>query len=170
MCIGENEAASPWEPLHVERGFQRHQSTVTVVGVSGLYNVFGGSRAAAIVQEIADALAFVGSNDYRFAGQPGCALNPSHAAALHRAGYSKAQLQGELFERSKKPVRAFPNPQHLAPRQRDLGLLADETLVPFAERPEDVLLVVAGASGAGAHSLCLPTFGNTRAVTVAIPS
>ena len=86
MCIGENEAASPWEPLHVERGFQRHQSTVTVVGVSGLYNVFGGSRAAAIVQEIADALAFVGSNDYRFAGQPGCALNPSHAAALHRAG------------------------------------------------------------------------------------
>ena len=79
-------------------------------------------------------------------------------------------MQGELFERSKKPVRAFPNPQHLAPRQRDLGLLADETLVPFAERPEDVLLVVAGASGAGAHSLCLPTFGNTRAVTVAIPS
>ena len=61
-------------------------------------------------------------------------------------------------------------PHHLAPRQRDLGLLADETLVPFAERPEDVLIVVAGASGAGAHSLCLPTFGNTRAVTVAIPS
>jgi hypothetical protein len=73
-----------------------------------------------------------------------------------------------LFERSKKPVRAFPNPHHLAPRQRDLGRLADETLVPFAERPEDVLIFVAGASGAGAHSLCLPTFGNTRAVTVAI--
>ena len=30
MCIGENEAASPCEPLHVERGFQRQESTVTV--------------------------------------------------------------------------------------------------------------------------------------------
>ena len=68
MCVGENEAENPWEPLHVEHGFQRHQSTVTVVGVSGAFNVFGGSRAMAIVQEIADALAFMGSNDYRFAG------------------------------------------------------------------------------------------------------
>jgi hypothetical protein len=170
MCVGENEEENPWEPLHVERGFPRQQSTVTVVGVSGVYNVFGGSRAAAIVQEIADALAFVGSNDYRFAGQPGCALNPSHAAALHQAGYSKAQVQGELFERSKKPLSAFPNRRHLASRQRDLGPLADDTLVPFAERPQDVLLFVAGASGAGAHTLCLPTFGNTRAVTMAIAS
>ncbi len=29
-CIGENEEASCWEPLHVERGFDRGQSTVTV--------------------------------------------------------------------------------------------------------------------------------------------
>jgi hypothetical protein len=29
-CIAENEAASRWEPLHVERGLQRQDSTVTV--------------------------------------------------------------------------------------------------------------------------------------------
>ena len=29
-CIGENEELSCWEPLHVERGFDRDQSTVTV--------------------------------------------------------------------------------------------------------------------------------------------
>jgi hypothetical protein len=168
MCVGENEEHNPWEPLHVQRGFQLQQSTVTVVGVSGVFNIFGGSRAEAIVQEIADALSFVGSNDYRFAGQPGCALNPNHAAALHLAGYNKAQVQEALFERSKKPASAFPNRHHLAPRQRDLGVLTDDTLVPFAERPEDVLIFVVGASGAGAHTLGLPTFGNTRAVTVAI--
>src|SRR6185503_7268933 len=29
-CLAENEAASPWEPLSVERGFSREQSCVTV--------------------------------------------------------------------------------------------------------------------------------------------
>ena len=28
-CIGEHEEVSPWEPLHVERGFAREESTVT---------------------------------------------------------------------------------------------------------------------------------------------
>ncbi|MEE8443547.1 MAG: hypothetical protein V3S37_07340, partial [Dehalococcoidia bacterium] len=32
MCIAENEDENPWEPFHVERGFQREQSTVTIFG------------------------------------------------------------------------------------------------------------------------------------------
>ncbi len=169
MCVGENEEGSPWEPLHLERGLQPQQSAVTVLGVSGCFNIFGTSRAEAMVREIVDALAFVGSNDYRFAGQPACALNPKHATALHQAGYSKARLQAELSERSKKPVSAFSARHVLEPRQSELGDLTDDTLVAFAARPEDIILFVAGASGAGAHTLCLPSFGNTRAVTVALP-
>ncbi|HUJ75183.1 MAG TPA: hypothetical protein VL359_10010, partial [bacterium] len=30
FCFAENEAESPWEPLHVERGFKREESTVTL--------------------------------------------------------------------------------------------------------------------------------------------
>jgi hypothetical protein len=30
MVIGENEEKSPWEPLHVEKGFNKEESTVTV--------------------------------------------------------------------------------------------------------------------------------------------
>ena len=30
--VAENEAASPWEPLHVERGFPADATTVTVIG------------------------------------------------------------------------------------------------------------------------------------------
>src|SRR3546814_279807 len=30
FCLAENEMASPWEPLHVRRGFAPRQSTVTV--------------------------------------------------------------------------------------------------------------------------------------------
>src|SRR3990167_5362018 len=34
FCCTENEERNPWEPLHVERGFARERSAVTVVGVS----------------------------------------------------------------------------------------------------------------------------------------
>src|SRR5712664_4051335 len=35
-CVGEHEEASPWEPLHVERGFAPEESTVTVFSVVAL--------------------------------------------------------------------------------------------------------------------------------------
>lgn len=35
VCCAENEEANPWEPLHVERGYARDQSKVTVVGAEG---------------------------------------------------------------------------------------------------------------------------------------
>jgi hypothetical protein len=73
-----------------------------------------------------------------------------------------------LFELSKKPVHAFAHAALLDSRG-DLGPLTADTLVPFATRPEDILLFVTGASGAGVHNLCLPSFGNTRAVTVPLP-
>src|SRR4029077_11657091 len=34
-CVAENEDASPWEPLHVEAGFDRDASTVTAVPCEG---------------------------------------------------------------------------------------------------------------------------------------
>jgi hypothetical protein len=47
--------------------------------------------------------------------------------------------------------------------------LPDDRLIALTEHPEDVLIMVAGGSGAEGHNLCIPSFGNTRAVTVAVP-
>src|SRR2546422_111037 len=38
-CVAENEAESPWEPLHVEAGFPRDVSVVTVFGCEGPHNI-----------------------------------------------------------------------------------------------------------------------------------
>ena len=35
FCFAENEGRSPWEPLHVERGYDPDSSTVTMAGHSG---------------------------------------------------------------------------------------------------------------------------------------
>jgi len=51
ICIGEDEANSAWEPLHVEKGFARDTSTVTVfdeVGLGGGYG--GGGRHSGIFE------------------------------------------------------------------------------------------------------------------------
>ena len=44
--------------------------------------------------------------------------------------------------------------------------LDDEALLPITERHEDIMVMVAG--GAGKHSIFVPTFGVTRAVSVRV--
>ena len=44
--------------------------------------------------------------------------------------------------------------------------ISPDTLVSVAQRPEDVMVIVAG--GAGKHSMFVPTFGATRSVTRAV--
>src|SRR5690242_3243641 len=39
FCIAEYEAANPWEPLHVERGFSKDQSVVTVVNTEAPHSM-----------------------------------------------------------------------------------------------------------------------------------
>ena len=45
MCIAENEELSPWQPYHVDLGFQAHESAVTLVTVTGPGDILdSGSR------------------------------------------------------------------------------------------------------------------------------
>ena len=46
MCIAENEEDSPWQPYHMDRGFRRDESAVTVVSVTGPTDILdSGSRS-----------------------------------------------------------------------------------------------------------------------------
>jgi hypothetical protein len=44
MCVAENEEENPWEPFHVEKGFDKDASTVTIfvtrdeIDVNDLWN------------------------------------------------------------------------------------------------------------------------------------
>lgn len=160
FCVAENEEENPWEPLHVERGFPREASVVTMVGISSFINTFQAS-----VGQLAEAATFAGSNDYRFGGCSVFALNPLHARALADGGLTKAALKRGIFERSTKRVRDFER-SWLDPRQAELGSLDDpDAPVSLARAPEDLVVVVAGAGGAGGHSLVLPSFGNSVPVS-----
>jgi len=167
-CLAENEAASPWEPLSVERGFSREDSTVTVCGSEAPHNVndHGSTTAEGIVATVAATAATAGSNNVYLGGEPLVVLGPEHAATVAAAGWSKADFKRALWESARVPLGrlgaenlarfAVIDPASFKDRPAD-------TLIPIARDWRDIMVIVAG--GAGKHSAVVPTFGTTRSVT-----
>ncbi len=170
-CIAENEAASPWEPLHVERGFPAEASTVTVVGAECPHNINDHESLSAegLLTTIAGTVAITGTNDVFYKSEPLIVFGPEHAAAV-ATKYSKAETKRYLHEHGRLPLGKF-SPENIERRFRakfperyaNAGL---DTLVPMTQCAEDIMLAVVG--GAGKHSAFIPTFGATRSVTRAL--
>jgi hypothetical protein len=170
FCCAENEAESPWAPLHVERGFSAETSTVTVVGASGTLNMNTHAKSSDdLIRAIADSMAFAASNDYWLGGEPWLVLSPEHAQILHRDGLDKPEVRRRLWEQSKMAAgrMAMKDLERTRiSRRRELGEIDASTLLPVSPASEDIGLIVAGAPGT--HSVYIPSFGDTRAVTRAV--
>lgn len=169
----ENEAESPWEPLHVERGFQPEASTVTVVGAECPHNVndHQSITGVGILRMIAGTLATTGNNDvYNLEPHPAIVIGPEHARTIAADGFSKADVKRHVFENATLPLQRFSQEnidrRFLVTHKERYGDANSSTPVPMFQRPEDLLVVVIG--GAGKHSAVVPTFGVTVPVTKAI--
>ena len=167
FCCAENEAGSPWEPLHVERGFPQDASTVTVVGAEGTMNMNTHAKEAGeLMRIIADTMIHPPSNEYVHGGEPWLMLSPEHAEVLKRGGCSKRDVKRRLWELSKMPARRMSVRDLLRARESrgdELGEIGPDTPMTIAKRPEDIVIMIAG--GPGTHSVYIPCFGNSRAVT-----
>ncbi|MBI2848915.1 MAG: hypothetical protein HYX88_02155 [Chloroflexi bacterium] len=170
-CMAENARRSPWEPLHVERGFRPEDSTVTVVGADAPYNIndHGSTSAQDLLTTISNTMAVPGSNNALAGGEPLVVLGPEHAAIIAGDGWAKKEVKKFIFEKARLPLERFSaaNQRRLPTLRPDwVGKAKGPFLLPLADRAEDIMVLVAG--GAGKHSLFIPTFGTTRAVTRAV--
>jgi hypothetical protein len=167
FCCAENEAANPWEPLHVERGFEREASTVTVVGAEGTMNMNTHTKdAGELLRVFAETMQHPPSNEYCYGSEPWLVLSPEHAEILKAGGLTKLEAKRRLWELSKMPAGRMTEKDLLrvtAARGKELGEIRPDTLLTIAFRPEDIRLIVAG--GPGTHSVYVPCYGNTCAVT-----
>ena len=167
FCCAENEDDSPWEPLHVERGFDKNDSTVTIVGATGTVNFNTHAKDAIdLLKVLADSICFPTNNDYYFGGEPWLLLGPEHAEILHRAGLSKRDVKLKLWEKSMLHVDRLAAKDRMRlqhTRGAELGQFGTDTRIPISIKPEEISIIVAG--GAGTHSVHVPTFGHTRSVT-----
>lgn len=171
-CLAENEAVSPWAPLHVERGFAPGTSCVTVCGAEAPHNVndHASTTPEAMLMVLIGIAATTASNNVYLGGEPVFILGPEHAQTLALTGWSKAEVKRRLWKRIRVRLDRF-SPENLV-RFATIDPVAfapdrpGHAEVPLCASPDDLMIIVAG--GPGKHSSLVPTFGATRSVTVAI--
>ena len=162
--IAENEADSPWTPLHVERGFRPEQSTVTVIASEAPHQFYNqlSPDAEGVLTTLADSMRISGT----VMGQSTYAviLAGEHMRTIAGSGWGKKEIRQFLFDHTKN------SHAHLKRTQRMAGAIqaADETTMrPLVASPDDILVVAAGGR-AGAFSAFVPGWGsakNSQAVT-----
>jgi hypothetical protein len=157
-CIAENEKDSPWEPLHVERGFDAFVSTVTMVAAENPHNIH---EHIAITGEemlfsICNAVMNTGSNNVLFQdGNPLIALCPEHAATIAKSGFSKNDARAYIHENARIPIKRFLK----GAIEKFYSGWDENALVPITAHKENIAIIVVG--GPGKHSAYIPTTAPT---------
>ena len=171
FCVGEHEDANPWEPLHVERGFDAGMSTVTVVNTEAPHSMTENVRTnpIEIVETFAPTMATLGGNNLYSQGHPVLMLGPEHAGHIAAAGWTKRDLKMALFERARQPWGLAKNRGKsngpFFPKWVDKS--DDTSMVPIVCEPDDLIVIVGG--GAGGKSMWCPTAGaQSLSVTKAV--
>jgi len=170
-CIAENEDESPWEPLHVERGFKLDTSTVTVfAGASIPVDDNGGARSAKdVIGLFALAITYVGNRNTNGESEPLIIFVPHHAKMLANDGYTKQDVQRFIWERARLKFYDIPSGfrEAFSSKWKKYYFdVSEDYGVPVSDRPEDISIVVMG--GRGAHSLAISTLLGSRSVTTPI--
>ncbi len=173
-CIAENEIDSPWPALHVERGFEPSDSTVTVLAAAAPYSMsdFFNNTALGIMSTFADCLSNTGSANMYRGGELLVVIGPEHALDISKEGWTKSDIKTYLYEYARKPyaearlggMYSDEVRQHLWPRWLDYN--RDHLMVPIVRSPDEILVTYGG--GAGRHSAWIPGWGNvdrSRSVT-----
>jgi len=168
MCLGENEGASPWEPYHVEKGFDRDASVVTMFTSYTLSEVHDlvGTTAEEISNTVCSTACNLGVssvgywlNGWRFdriKEKHLLLVCPAHAAIYKRFGWNKQKLRDYLYEHARIPfaqIMANKETARFREFHPELQGLWDspEELIPVLETPDCFDIAVAGAMG-GARS------------------
>jgi hypothetical protein len=152
--LAENEAASPWEPLHVQHGFKRDESTVSLF-LGGWYTIFGGGPRETWQEKFTRSLQACDP----YTG-PIVALDPLVARGFVDLGFdTKQKLLDWCVENARLPAREYWDNQWIQtlhrpravagiePYKSMLAAPPDEMIRMF--RPEDIhVVVVGGETGA----------------------
>jgi hypothetical protein len=153
-CFAEWEERSPWEPLHVERGFKKDDNVVTVFGLEA------GSRqiadqtsrtARALAGSLGMGLEACWHPKQHNAGEVLMVVSPEHADTLAREKWSKSQVRARIQEVTSRPTRELIRDDDSGEGipLSALGTPTEEQLakkIAKFRKPEDINIIVAGGN------------------------
>jgi hypothetical protein len=141
MVVAENEEESPWVPLHVEYGFKKEDSAISLsFPQSFLQHLPAGTDAENVLQSII--------NNMPRAMRYTVMFNPTYAKNLAREGYDKEKIKKYITEKRLVPVSQM--------RYRSKNIIfssseekeAKDGLVPLIKDPRFIRIIVGGGPGA----------------------
>ena len=152
MCFAEWEERNPWSPLHVERGFNKEDSVVTVFTMSSGPTLIvdqdsrtGSQLAGTLGQGLQSVM---GPKAY-FATDCLLVVVPEHVDTFMRDNYTKEDIRQRIQEVSARPVRELVADEHSATGIKEASAAKmDEAslnkLMTKFRQDEDIHIVVAG--------------------------
>jgi len=176
MCIAENEELSPWQPYHMDRGFKRDESAVTMVSVTGPTDIIdsGSKSHEDTLNNIASMMFYrnagggtwirgwqsaqVGHTNKRVPYQGPyhpIILSPSRAVIMAEAGMSKQDAQVWLHNNCRVSLESVLGTRGMPKDESGTWLNHPElqhlendpeATIPALESPEQYLLFVSGGS------------------------
>ena len=168
LCVAENEEDSPWEPYHVEKGFDKNTSTVTIMFVRG--GTTYGDLTSKTAESIACGQSWIASRPMNTAAlwltsRAGEQLGeihgtrklflvcPAHTSVLAKEGWDKKTLRQYLYEHVKLPFEVLMFGKELGIVRREhpqfLTLLKEhpEVPLPLVTAPDCFEIAVVGGVG-----------------------
>ena len=161
FVVAEDEAQCPWEPYHVEHGFDRNDNTVTACGTvtwgwpPAIYGTEEKSAAQAALEFLSIEVTkkpclarLVERGTIGFRNMITFLLAPPVAKALAAAGYTKQKIRDYVYEHARVPYRELEflieyghSEAFKIPDMVERGLLPKEYLV----EPDDLVRVLPSA-------------------------
>jgi len=153
MCFAEHEERNPWEPLHVERGFNAEDSVVTLFTMTSgpTLIVDQDSRTAGqLAGSFGLSLEAAFHPKAHFATDVLLVVCPEHVDTLTRDGYSKADIRARIQEVTARPLEELVENETSAVGFKKAAFEAMDPdarkrVLPKFKTPDDIHLVVAGA-------------------------
>ena len=163
LCFAEDERVSPWEPLHVERGYSADSSVVTLVGADAPMSI--SDHRSKTPQELARVLGWAAAatwspNWWPLGGTSLFVICPEHAEMFRAASWSKQRLRDEIFDCVRRPAAEL----RWGETTPEVAAASDDQQVTKWDSPEDIMLVVAGGEAGRYSAVFGPCLGMDSAV------
>jgi hypothetical protein len=147
LCFAEDEEVSPWEPLHVSRGYPAERSVVTVFGADAPLSISDhrSTSPEELARVLGEAAAGTWSpNWWPLGGTSLFVLCPEHARSFAEWGWSKQRVREAMFEAVRRPAGALRWGETTPLVQ---AAPADQLVGKWSSAEEIVIVVAGGEAG-----------------------
>jgi hypothetical protein len=144
MVAAENEEENPWEPLHVEHGFKKDDSTIALMFPNNYNQIYPyGTDDQGLLKSIVYNIIPIRM------GIQGVILTPNNAAALAKAGMTKRDIKEYVMQNSTVDWERYDkhSPDYKAPSAKPAGQDLFRIVAPTRRAPDPVQILVFGGYG-----------------------